>query len=433
MQAFIDHEHARELDQISQTLDNLRGVLELLEIDLTRGRSEKEGRPGMSAEQVLRAAVVKQMNGFSYEELGFHLMDSTCYRTFCRFGAFEKVPSRSALQENIKRVSAESWEAVDRALLKHAVREGIEDGRVMRGDCTSVETNIHVPTDSWLLWDTVRTLTRLLKSGGEYGVEFTNHRRRAKRRWRAIGNARRREERVVLYRDLLKVTEETLREAETAISQLEGSEELEVVSLAGKLKHCLALGKRVVDQTRRRVLGGETVPSQEKVVSIFEEHSDILVKGSREVEYGHKVCLTGGKSGLVLDCLILTGNPADQTLAPTMLERHGEIFGTVANEVVFDGGFASKSNLSQLKAMGVQEVAFSKRCGLPLEAMVTTSWVYKRLRNFRAGIEGYISYFKRCFGLTRCLWRGFASFKAYVRCSLLSANLLTLARHKMAG
>jgi IS5 family transposase len=111
------------------------------------------------------------------------------------------------------------------------------------------------------------------------------------------------------------------------------------------------------------VLEEETVSSSQKVVSIFEEHTDILVKGSREVEYGHKVCLTGGKSGLVLDCLVLSGNPADKTLAPKMMERHREIFGAVANEVAFDGGFASKGNLKALTTMGVQEVMFSKRCG----------------------------------------------------------------------
>jgi IS5 family transposase len=195
----------------------------------------------------------------------------------------------------------------------------------------------------------------------------------------------------------------------------------------------MVLGRRVVDQTRRRVFGGESVPSREKVVSIFEPHTDIIVKGGPEVEYGHKICLTTGASSMVLDCVILEGNPADKTLATEMIGRHREIFADVPSAVAFDGGFASKANVAELKAMGVEEVVFSKRCGMSIHEMVTESWIYKRLRDFRAGIEGCISFLKRCFGLRRCAWRGFASFKAYVWGSVLSANLLIFARHRLAG
>ena len=174
------------------------------------------------------------------------------------------------------------------------------------------------------------------------------------------------------------------------------------------------------------------VPSREKVVSIFESHTDIIVKSRREVEYGHKVCLTTGKSSMILDCMILEGNPADSTLATEMIRRHREIFDVVPLAVAFDGGFASKDNLVEAKAMGVGAVAFSKRRGIEIREMVPESWVYKRLRDFRAGIEGCISYLKRCFGWTRSSWEGFASFKSYVWGSILSANLLILARHRMA-
>ena len=190
--------------------------------------------------------------------------------------------------------------------------------------------------------------------------------------------------------------------------------------------------RRVVDQARRRVLEGESVPSPEKVVSIFEPHTDIIVKGGREVEYGHKVCLTSRASSMVLDCVVLEGNPADSTLPIEMTERHGEILGEVPDAAAFDGAFASQANLRAIKKLGVEDVAFSKRCGLALSEMVRSSWVYKRLRNFRAGIEGVISFLKRCFGLGRCMWRGFASFRAYVWGSVLSANLLIMARHALA-
>jgi IS5 family transposase len=431
MQAFVGHEHGRELEVMSAILDTIPGVLALVDRDVTRGHKREVGRPGMSAEQVLRALVVKQMNGFSYEELSFHLEDSMSYRTFCRFGVCDATPSRSALQANIRRVSAETLESLNRALLGVAKEEGIEDGSTVRGDCTTVESNIHPPTDSWLLWDVERVLLRLMRQGVDYGVMFTNHKKRAKRRWHDIRNAKRREDRVRLYRDLVNVVEETLREAEVAVSVLKGWDEDEARSLSGQLKHYMGLGRRVADQTRRRVFEKESVPSAEKVVSIFEDHADILVKGSRETEYGHKVWLTGGASSLVLDCQVTAGNPADSTLVKEILQRHCELYGEAPVEAAFDGGFASRSNLEELKSLGVQEVMFSKRCGLPINEMVTETWVYKRLRDFRAGIEGCISFLKRCFGWDRCLWRGLESFKAYVWGSVISVNLLLMARHRM--
>ena len=155
MQPFIDHQHAWELEAISEILDTVPEVLELVEKDLTAGRDPNNGRPGMSAEQVLRVLVVKQMNEYSYEELSFHLADSRCYRTFCRLGAFEKTPSKSTLQENIKRLRAETLERAHRVLIGYAKKKRIEGGGTVRGDTTVVASNIHAPTDSWLLWDTV--------------------------------------------------------------------------------------------------------------------------------------------------------------------------------------------------------------------------------------------------------------------------------------
>jgi IS5 family transposase len=431
-QPFIEHEHARELEAISAILDELREVLRLVERDLTTGRSAAHGRPGLSAEQVLRALVVKQLNGFSYEELAFHLADSTSYRAFCRLGAFEESPSRSTLQENIKRLRADTLAAINRALVEHANQAGLEDGGMVRGDCTTVASHIHRPADSTLLWDTVRVLVRLLKRARAYGAEFTNHRRRAKRRWYGIQNAKRFVERVPLYRDLLWVCQETLADAEKAALKLRKQKAEEAQELSRWLLHYVALGQHVVAQTQRRVIDRERVPAPEKLVSIFEPHTDIIMKGDPDPEYGHKVFLTTGRSSLVLDCVILEGNPADRTLAVEMMERHRRIYHELPRQLAYDGGFASKANLAQLKAMGIPEVAFHKRCGLAISDMVRSSWVYKRLRNFRAGIEGWISFLKRCFGLARCLWHGFASFKAYVWSSILTANLLTFARHRLA-
>jgi len=188
----------------------------------------------------------------------------------------------------------------------------------------------------------------------------------------------------------------------------------------------------VIDQTTRRVLQGESVPASEKIVSIFEKHTDIIVKARRETLYGHKIALTTGKSGLVLDMTIEDGNPADSTLALNMVNRQIDIFGRAPRQISFDGAFASIKNLEDIKAAGVQDVCFSKAKFFAVEQMVKSTWVYRKLRRFRAGIEAGVSFLKRCFGLDRCLWRGHASFKAYTWASVVAHNLLVLARHDIA-
>jgi IS5 family transposase len=438
MQGFVAHEHGHELATMSAILDQVPGVLQAIERDLLRGRKAEVGRPGLSAEQVLRVLVLKQLNGFAYEALAFHLVDSRSYRAFCRLGECEEAPSRSTLQANIKRLSAETLEGVNRALVRGAQSRGVERGEKLRVDCTTTEATMHWPSDSALLWDVTRVLGRsMTRATRRFGQTFVDRRRSAKRRWREIQHAKRRPDQVRSYRKLLEATETMLDQAETMVKNLAKwrgpePETRDARKLSAALKHYVKLGRAVVSQTRRRVIEGEAVPSSDKVVSIFEDHADILVKGPNDPEYGHKVCLTTGRSGLVVDAEVLAGNPADQTLAVTMIERAEEIFGRPPRQVAFDGGFASKENLKGIKALGVGDVAFSKRGGLAISDMVKSTWVYKQLRSFRAGIEAGISFLKRCFGVGRCTWKSLRSFHAYVWSSIVSANLLILARHTLA-
>lgn len=432
-QAWIAHPHARELEAISRILDEEGGIAERVGQDLVRGvKNPQTGRGGMSGDQVLRVLVVKQMNGFGYDALHFHLLDSASYRTFCRFGALEVVPSRSALAENVKKVRAETLEDINRMLLKRAAREGVEKGRKVRIDSTVVEANIHAPSDSTLLWDSVRVLTRLLEEAGAAFPAWRDHTKRAKRRMLAIQRARTTEKRVPLYRDLLRVAAQVLGYARAARDVLAGSAQEGPRRLAFELNRHRLLLERVVDQTQRRVLRGESVPAGEKVVSIFETHTDVIVKDGRDTLYGHKVFLSGGASGLVLDCVIRDGNPADSTLSTPMLQRQEEIYGRPPRQAALDGGFASKENLRAAKELGVADVCFAKKRGLKVPDMVKSAWVYRKLRDFRAGIEGMISFLKRAFGLDRCTWRGELSFQSYVWSGVLAANLLTLARHTLA-
>ena len=236
------------------------------------------------------------------------------------------------------------------------------------------------------------------------------------------------------YKDLLKVTRQSMRYAHAAIDQINASilASPGLMLLSCNLKQFIKLAQRVVDQTERRVLHGESVPASEKIVSLFEPHTDIIVKDRRDTFYGHKVCLTGGASNLIIDCLITDGNPADTDLTETMLERQKGIYARYPLKVALDGGFASKDNLDTAKGMQIKDVCFAKKRGLKVEDMCRSQWVYKRLRRFRAGIESGISWLKRCFGFARCTWKGLRSFKSYVWASIVSANLLTIDRKQLA-
>ncbi|CAC47401.1 Putative partial transposase for ISRm17 protein [Sinorhizobium meliloti 1021] len=170
------------------------------------------------------------------------------------------------------------------------------------------------------------------------------------------------------------------------------------------------------------------MPAGEKLVSLFEPHADIIVKGSRDVDYGHKLNLTTGRSGLILDLVIEAGNPADSERLLPLLERHIAFYGEAPRQAAADGGYASRENLRQAKAWGVRDMAFHKKSGLRIEDMVRSRWVYRKLRNFRAGIEAGISCLKRTYGLARCTWRGLDHFKTYVWSSVVAYNLALFAR-----
>jgi IS5 family transposase len=434
-----DHPHAAELENISHILDANPTICDLAMQDLSNTSSKascRSGARGMSADQVVRAAIVKQMFTFTYQELAFHIIDSKSLRRFCRIGIADKGFKKSVLGKNIKALSPQNWEAINRRLVHYAQEQNIEKGRQVRIDCTVVESNIHQPTDSSLLFDSVRVLTRLLRAAKQqFGLPilFQDHTKRAKRRMLGTEYARNKKERKSKYSDLIKVTRKSISYGQNAVKVI--NELLAagngLVALSFDLKHYLQLALRVVEQTERRVMLEQKVPVSEKIVSIFETHTDIIVKDRRDTFYGHKVCLSGGASNLIVDCLIVDGNPADSSLTLDMLDRQRALYGKYPLKVALDGGFASKDNLQKAKEKKIKDVCFAKKRGLKTEDMCRSQWVYNRLRRFRAGIESGISWIKRCFGLARCTWKGLRSFKSYVWASIVSANLLTLARKQM--
>ncbi len=248
-------------------------------------------------------------------------------------------------------------------LLASARQERLESGKVVRVDSTVTAALIHEPSDSSLLWDCVRVMVRLLQQADSLGstIPWHDHCRAAKKRARVIEYTRDRPKRVQHYRALLRIARNTLDYRQQAAAQLPLA-----AGPAGKLwqaqvRHYQPLITQIIAQTERRVLAGEAVPAGEKLVSLFEPHADIIVKGSRDVDYGHKLNLTTGRSGLILDLVIEAGNPADSERLLPLLERHIAFYGEAPRQAAADSGYASRENLRQAKAWGVRDMASIRR------------------------------------------------------------------------
>jgi IS5 family transposase len=382
---------------------------------------------------VLRCALLKQQRQLSYEELAFYLEDSASFRAFARL-PLAWSPKKSVLHRTISVLRPETWEAVNRVLVASAKQDKLEEGTMVRIDSTVAAALMHDPSDSTLLWDAVRTMTRLLRQAaalpGVPAIRWHDHRRMAKRCAREIEYARGKDHRYRLYRKLIAATHATRAALQGAVRRVSGLVGMAAARWRAQVSHYLPLIARVLDQSERRVLHGQSVPAGDKLVSLFEPHADIIVKGARDVQYGHKLNLVTGKSGLILDVVIETGNPADAERFLPMLDRHIARCGAPPRQMAADGGYASRDNLDQAKARGVTDVAFHKKRGLAVADMTKSAWVYRKLRNFRAGIEAGISCFKRAYGGGRCTWRGLDHSKAYVWSAVVAHNLVLFARLK---
>jgi IS5 family transposase len=430
---YAEHEIGRELKAMSDWLDQHLDLLDRVAADINPRIVEDTGRKGLSVESVLRCAILKQFRQLSYEDLVFCLMDSASCQTFARL-SMEWFPKKSVLQGCISAISDVTWEQINQRLLHSAQQAKVEKGDMLRIDSTVTDSLIHEPSDSSLLWDSVRVLVRLLRHAEELAsgitkIEYCNHQRVAKKRMRAIVYTRGQDKKARLYKDLIEVTKKSLGYIENASLRLAMlTDSMAYEAWQSQWFHYRPLILKVIDQTERRVFGQEKVPASDKIISVFEEHSDIIVKGARDVQYGHKINLSTGRSGLVLDVVIEAGNPADSARFMPMLERHIEHYGRAPRQMAADGGYASIDNLHQAKARQVKDVAFHKKRGLKVDEMVKSPWVYRKLRNFRAGIEAGISCLKRAYGLGRCTWKGLPHFKAYVWSSVVAHNLALFSR-----
>lgn len=437
--ACIPHEICEELSSISRWLDASPECIDWVFEDLDTGAIHDTGRKALSAESVLRIALLRQYLQCDYDYLSFILMDSPLYRHFCRLEP-DQMPRKSSLQSLVSKITASTWERIFRAYLMVAKQQKIETGRVVAIDSTVTATDIQTPYDSDLLACSVKEICRLLKQGQSLTpqplYQFTHHNRAVKKAAKACSYARKKDEQKKHYKKLLKLTrksQKVLLEARVRLNDAKAQEGCLSPALIdawlAEAERLTPLVDAVVSQTERRVFKGEKVPAQEKVVSLYEPHTDIIVKDCRDVQYGHKLNLAQGKSRLILDMVIETGNPADSDRFIPMVERQKEIYGRVPRQTATDGGYASSANLTDAKAMGVKDVAFHKKRGLEVEAMAKSPYVYRTLCRFRAGIEAGISWLKRCFGLSLCRCKGEEHYDAWCWSAVVCYNLVILSRH----
>jgi len=430
-ESYAKHERAVQLKELSMLLDKHPEILTLIEKDLIDNTLKDVGRNGLTVENIFRCLLLKQQLNISYDQLAFHLCDSMSYRTFTRL-ADGLTPKKSSLQSTIRRIKPETLENVHELLSLHWIESG--DLRIdkLRVDSTVVKCHIAPPSDSQLLNDGVRVLSRnLVKSGAETGIRirFTDKRKASKSLSFRIFNAKNREKEA-LYPELLKLVRVVLKQTERALVQVRGEGEVSVKKQKwiDCVEHFRNLTIKVVNQTQRRVIEKENVPSSEKIVSLFEEHTDIIVKGFRDVQYGHKINLSSETKGFITYLSIEDGNPADKDLFIPVLDAHKKRFDDLPESVVCDGGYASKKNVSDGRAMGIRQVVFHKRVGISYHSMGVKIKTFKKLRNFRAGIEGNISELKRAFGMSKAQWKGYDGFKAFVWSSVISYNLVRMVR-----
>jgi len=444
----IDHEYARELEGISRILEQapeIKRIYARIAKELSLAGPTRRGRDGLTVEQVVKIALIRSRFGYTYRELEFVLQDSATIRKFAGL-EYQKPIKKSALNENIRRISEESWRELNECVKKYAKEQGIEDGQRVRGDTTTAETNIHYPTDASLLWDCIRVLVRILTFALQntgLAFQFSNHRRRAKKQLYKINNTRRKKGKQKIrhecYLVLIRLARFTLNYAKSALEAIahyqtrDWDESLAIAYIKGQLEHYIPLTEQVIDQAYRRVVKNENVPAREKIVSIFEPHTDIIEKGSRDTVFGHKVVLTSGKSSMILGLKVLEGNPADSTLVENSIDEHIDSYGRPPLQIVFDGGFSSKKNAAIAKRPGkeIQDILFSKHTGLDLDDMVSSLNAVKPLMRFRAGIEAIISNMKRGFGMKRILEKGFQAFKAVLQSAVVAYNLTLLARRQL--
>ena len=405
-------------------------------------QSRRRGRLGTPAEVVIRMLILKHLFDWSYDDLEQEVRANLVYRAFTRIDAGE-VPDAKTILKIARALGPEVIEQLHRQVVEVAKRAGVTHGRRFRVDTTVVETNVHYPTDSTLLQDGVRVLTRTMHQAcaalGEPRRQIRNRARSVARRCIAIRLQSRREaSRPALirsYRRLMSTTRAVLRETVTMIRRL--GQRVRTATTAGplrrvqrRLRELRPRVEQVWHQTRARVLGGDAHVA-DKVVSIFEPHTAVIRKGkkAKPTEFGNLITIQEAEHQIIAAYDIHEGRPADRRLWVPALDRHQQIFGRAPFLATADRGFSSAANERAATTRGVRRVVLPHpgRKTAARRAHEHQQW-FRRGRRWRVGSEGRISVLKRRHGLTRCRYHGRAGMHRWVGLGVIADNLVTIAR-----
>lgn len=425
----------REVDAILDDDELLSAVFE------AQGQRHKEscrlGRHQTPAEVVLRMLLLKHVRNWSYEVLEREVRANLVYRSFCRIG-LEKVPDAKTLVRLGQAVGPEVIAELHSRIVVMAQAKGIAQGRKLRVDTTIVETNVHYPTDSSLLGDGARVLTRTIKKvaaqkRGGLKTKLRDRMRTVKRRVMEIGLAARQkgpqgeERKKAAYRRLISATRKIANQAERVMDEIAHSRG-KVKRLGQQLGETVTRVRQVIRQTVARLFRGDT-QYPEKLASIFEPHTEIIRKGkaSKPTEFGKMVQIQEAENQIITVYEVFDKRPWDSALLVPAVESHQQQFNRVPRLVAADAAFYSKMNEDKLHEMGVRRVAVPNRNTRSQERkrLQRRPW-FKQGQRWRTGCEGRISVLKRRHGLTRCRYRGMDGIKRWVGFGVIADNLVSI-------
>lgn len=406
-------------------------------------QSRSRGREQTPAEVALRMLLLKHVRNWSYEVLEREVKANLVYRSFCRIG-MEKVPDAKTLGKIGQALGPKVIAEMHQRLVQLAQEQGVVKGGKMRTDTTVVESNIHYPTDSSLLGDGARVLTRGMKKVenklGGLKKKVRNRMRSVSKRVLAIAlaqrhkGAQREEKRQREYRALLRLTRQILNDTRRVRREIEQlsprrksrveKEQVELATMAERLR-------RVVQQTKARIFQGITqFPG--KLLSVFEEYTEIIRKGKagKPNEFGKLVQIQEAENQIVTHYDVFAERPSDQHLLVGAVETHRQKLGRVPHLAAADAGYYSHPNEETLRRLGVKYVSVPNRHTRSQERrkLQKSRW-FKKGQRWRTGAEGRISTLKRRHGLDRCRYRGWEGFQRWVGLGVMADNLIQIGRY----
>jgi transposase, IS5 family len=410
-------------------------------------KSRSRGRKGTAAEIVLRLLVLKHVRNWSYEVLEREVRANLVYRDFTCVGG-GKVPDAKTMGRWGMAVGPQVLERIHARIVAIARERGVVAGRRMRVDTTVVETNIHYPTDSSLLGDGVRVLTRAMKKitkiAGAAGTELRDRSRSVQLKVLEIARAARakggksQEKLKSAYSKLLHATSRVVGQAKRFAEEIAAGvkrsritlDQIALERLRDELETMVPLVKRVTKQTRARIFRGET-RTQGKILSLFEPSTEVIRKGkaAKPNEFGKMLKLQEAENQIVVDYQVYALRPNDADLLVPAIETHRAKLGRAPYLVAADAAFYSTKNEAAAKAKGVKRVCIPNRSTKSKERRREQKkrW-FRNGQKWRTGCEGRISVVKRRHGLNRCRYRGEVGMQRWVGLGVIADNLINIGR-----